>query len=120
MARRFVIRLTHGPDDVERAGQALTVGSTAIASGIGVELWLTNEAVRLATPGVVEELRLEHSPPLAELWQTVVSGGAVYACTQCLLRRGIAEAALTPGVTQAGAAAFVASVAEEDAVALEF
>jgi len=36
MARRFVLRLTHAVDDVERIGVALPVGSTASASGIDV------------------------------------------------------------------------------------
>ena len=71
MARRFVLRLTHAVDDVERIGVALTVGSTAIASGIDVELWLVHDAVSLGEPGLIETLRLEHSPPLAELWETI-------------------------------------------------
>ncbi len=120
IARRFVLRLTHANDDVERVGVALTVGSTALASGVGVELWLIHEAVELAKPGVVESLELAHSPPLIELWNTVVGSGAVYACTQCLLRRGIGADELRPGVTQAGAAALVASLVEEGAVPLEF
>ena|SRR5438093_9857846 len=120
MARRFVMRLTHGGDDVERVGVALTVGSTALASGVDVELWLIHEAVELAKPGVVESLRLEHSPPLIDLWNAIIVGATVYACTQCLLRRGIEAAQLREGVTQAGAPALVASLAEEGAVPLEF
>ena len=120
MARRFVLRLTHAGDDVERVGVALTVGSTAIASGVEVELWLIHDAVELAKPGVIEALRLEHSPPLIDLWSAVAKGGTVYACTQCLLRRGITAGELREGVTQAGAPALVASLVEEGAVPLEF
>jgi sulfur relay (sulfurtransferase) complex TusBCD TusD component (DsrE family) len=54
------------------------------------------------------------------LWNGIVASGSVYACTQCLLRRGIAAEELREGVTQAGAAALVASVAEGEAVALDF
>jgi predicted peroxiredoxin len=120
MARRFVLRLTHAGDDVERVGVALTVGSTAIASGVDVELWLVHEAVELAKPGVVEALRLEHSPPLVDLWNAIAGSGTVFACTQCMLRRGITAEELRPGVTQAGAPALVASLADEGAVPLEF
>jgi predicted peroxiredoxin len=120
MARRFVLRLTHAGEDVERVGVALTIGSTAIASGVEVEFWLVHEGVELAKPGVVEALRLEHSPPLIDLWNTIAGSGTVYACTQCLLRRDIAAGELRPGVTQAGAAALVASLAEEGAVPLDF
>jgi predicted peroxiredoxin len=120
MARRFVLRLTHGAGDIERVGVALTVGSTAIASGVGVELWLVHEAVELAKPGAIEALELEHSPPLIDLWNAIAGSGTVYACTQCMLRRGITADELRPGVTQAGAAALVASLLEDGAVPLEF
>jgi predicted peroxiredoxin len=96
------------------------MGSTALASGIDVELWLVHDAVELAKPGVVESLELAHSPPLGELWNAIVAGGRVYACTQCLLRRGIPADELRTGVTQAGAPALVASLAEEGAVPLDF
>lgn len=120
MATTLVLKLSHGGDEVERVGQALTVASTAIASGLGAELWLMGDAVALARPGVVEGLTLAHSPPLIELWEAVREGGAIYACTQCLRRRGIAAEELRQGVTQAGAPAFVAALAAEGAQALDF
>jgi predicted peroxiredoxin len=120
VARKFVLRLTHAADDVERVGQALTIGSTAIVSGVEVELWLIHDGVRLAQPGVVERLELAHSPPLIELWEAIVKGGQIYACTQCLLRRSIGADELREGVTQAGAAVLVASLADDGAVALDF
>jgi predicted peroxiredoxin len=120
MRRTLVLRLSHGPGDVERVGGALTVGSAAAASGVVVELWLSNDAVELARPGVVESLRLEHSAPLIDLWTAVAEAGAIYACTQCLLRRDMEPGDLRAGVTQAGAAALVASVAQDDAATLDF
>jgi predicted peroxiredoxin len=120
MARTFVLRLTHGPAEIERVGAALTTGSTAVASGIEVELWLIHDAVELAKPGVVESLELAHSPPLIELWDSIVAAGPVYACTQCLLRRSIAAESLRRGVTQAGSAALVSSLAEDGAISVDF
>ena len=120
MSRKLVLRLSHGPGDVERVGGALTVGSAAVASGVAVELWLSNDAVELAKPGVVETLQLEHSAPLIDLWTAIVTSGAVFACSQCLLRRDITIMQLREGVTQAGAAALVASVTENGASALDF
>ena len=112
--------MTHAADDVERVGQALTIGSTALASGIEVELWLIHDGVHLAKPGVVEGLELAHSPPLIELWDATTKGAQIYACTQCLARRSMKAEDLRPGVTQAGAAVLVASLAEDGAVALDF
>jgi predicted peroxiredoxin len=120
MARKFVLRLTHGPGEIERVGAALTTGSTAVASGVDVELWLIHDAVELARPGVVESLELAHSPPLIELWDAIVAAGPVYACSQCLLRRSMAPGDLREGVTQAGAAVLVASLAEDRAISVDF
>jgi len=120
MTRKFVLRLTHGNDDVERVGAALTTGATALASGVAVELWLIHEAVELGKPGVVEAMELQHSPPLIELWTTIAAAGPIYACTQCLLRREITAESLREGVTQAGAAVLVASLAEDGAISVDF
>jgi predicted peroxiredoxin len=120
VATKLVIKLSHGPASTERVGQALTVGSTALASGLAVELWLMGDAVELTKPGAVEVLTLAHAPPLAELWSALREGGSVFACTQCMLRRGIAADALPEGVTQAGAPAFVASIAEDGARTIDF
>lgn len=120
MARKFVVRITHGKDDVERAGVGLTVAATAISSGIETEVWLMQEAVFLGTPGYVEELELEHAPPLIELWNAAVEGGKVYSCTQCMMRRKITAEDLRPGVTQSGAPALVESLSQEGAQSLDF
>lgn len=121
MARKIVVRLTHGPAEEERVGGALNVAATAVASGVDVELWLTNDAVSLALDGTVEKMSLAHSPPLADLWKQVVAGArGVYACTQCLMRRDLEQSDLRDGVQQAGAAALVASVADDGAVEMSF
>ncbi len=121
MAPKFVIRLTHGTADAERAITALTVAATAVASGIATELWLMNDAVELALPGVVEDLRVEHAPPANDLWQQILGGGgAIYACTPCLMRRSLNGDHLREGVTQGGAAGLVASVADGDVRELSF
>lgn len=120
MASKFVVKLTHGSVDPEPVGQALTIASTALVSGVAVELWLMGEAVELARPGAIEEMTLAHAPPLIDLWQAVVDGGPIYACTQCLMRRGMDVEDLRMGVTQAGAPAFVASLAEDGATCLDF
>jgi len=121
MPPRFVIRITHGTDDAERASSGLTVAATAVASGVPTEVWLMNDAVELALPGVVEDLRVDHAPPAEDLWKQILDGGAtIFACTPCLMRRNLNGDHLREGVTQGGAAGLVASVAEPDARELSF
>ena len=120
MASKFVIRVTHGSGDPEPVGQALTIASTALVSGVAVELWLMGDGVELARPSAIEELTLAHSPPLIDLWEAVRQATQIYACSQCLMRRGMDVEDLREGVTQAGAPAFVASLAEDGATCLDF
>lgn len=120
MASKFVIKLTNGPGNAEPVGQALTIASTALVSGVAVELWLMGEGVDLARPGAIEELKLAHAPPLIDLWNTVIEAGPIYACTQCLMRRGMDVEDLREGVKQAGAPGFVAALAEDGATCLDF
>jgi predicted peroxiredoxin len=120
MSRKFVVKMTHGREDIERVGVGLTVAATAISSGVETEMWLMHEAVFLGTPGYVEELELEHAPPLIELFNAVVEGGKVFACTQCMMRRKLSVDDLRTGVSQAGAPMLVASLAEDGSQALDF
>ncbi len=118
--RPLVVKCTSGTDEPERCSQAFTVASTALAAGASVSLWLTGEAVWLATPGRAEAFELPHSAPLAELRDAVLAGGSLTVCTQCAARRDLTADALLPGVRIAGSASFVAEVLREGAQALVY
>ena len=120
MSRRLLVKLTAGDDAPERCAQAFTVSAVAAASGVGVSLWLTGEASWLALPGRAEVFALPHSAPLHELRDAVLSAGTLTLCTQCALRREIAESDVLPGVRLAGAAVFVAEALEDGAQALVY
>ena len=74
-ARTLVIKVTAGKDEPERSGQALNVAAAALASGVAVSLWLTGEASWFALPGRAAEVVLDHSPPLSDLFASVLAGG---------------------------------------------
>ncbi len=120
MTQRLVLKLTGGEDAPERCAQAFTVAAVAVASGVPTSLWLTGEASWLSLPGRAESFELPHSAPLAELRDSVISGGMLTLCTQCALRRGIVEADLLSGVRLAGAAVFLGEVMEADTQALVY
>lgn len=116
--RALVVKVTAGEEAAERCLQGLTVCSVAAASGAQVSLWLTGEAVWLATAG--RDIELPESPPASTLLASVLSSGTVTVCTQCAARRGLSEADLLDGVRIAGAASFVAEALEDGAQALVY
>ena len=113
MASRLVVKVTHGPEALERLNQAITVAATAVASGVEVSLWLTGDAVWLAVPGRAEQLTLPHDAALADLRDALLEGASVTVCGQCAARRELAPEDLFGQVTIRGAAAFVEEVMAE-------
>lgn len=118
-SRKLVVKVTCGADDPERANQAFTVAAAACASGAAVSLWLTGEAVRLGVPDA-PPLGLEHATPVADLLAVVLAAGEVTACSQCVVRRGLGEADLLPGVRVAGAAVFAEEILADSAQAIVY
>ncbi len=118
--RSLVIKVTAGHDEPERCNQAFTVAAAAVASGIGVSLWLTGESAWFGLPGRAEKFSLPHAAPLADLLAGVLAAGTVTVCTQCAARRGITPDDLIEGIRIAGAATFVAEIMAEGAQALVY
>jgi predicted peroxiredoxin len=113
MTDRLVIKLTRGADDPERALVGLNVAATAVASDMKVSVFLAFEAVRIATPGFADGLRIEASPGGLELLDAFLAGGGTLTvCGPCATRRGLVEGDFLPGTTVAGSAAFVAEIAQ--------
>jgi predicted peroxiredoxin len=107
---RLVLKITCGPEALERLNQGLTVAATALASGVEVSLWLTGDATWIAVPGRAEALDLPHAAPLAELRDAVLGSGTLTVCGQCAARRSLTDADLVEGAQIRGAAAFVEEV----------
>jgi predicted peroxiredoxin len=107
---RLVLKITCGPEALERLNQGLTVAATALASGVDVSLWLTGDATWMAVPGRAEALDLPHAAPLAELRDAVLGSGTLTVCGQCAARRSLTDADLVEGAQIRGAAAFVEEI----------
>ncbi len=120
MPSRLVVKLTSGEEAPERCAQAFTVSSIAVASGVGVSLWLTGEASWLALPGRAEAFDLPHSAPLADLRDAVLAEGTLTLCTQCAARRSLGSEDLVAGVRLAGAAVFVSEIMAPEVQALVY
>jgi predicted peroxiredoxin len=105
--RSLVVKITCGAEAAERANQGWTVAAMGLAAGAPVTVWLTGEAVWFAVPGRQPDLALPHATPVAELVETVRSGGRLRICSQCAARRGLVVEDLVDGALIAGAAQFV-------------
>ncbi|WP_377270588.1 DsrE family protein [Peterkaempfera sp. SMS 1(5)a] len=120
MAKRLVIKVTAGADAPERCSQAFTVAALAVASGVGVSLWLTGESAWFALPGRAAEFELPHAAPLPDLLESVLAAGTVTLCSQCAARREITQADVIDGVRIAGAQIFVSEALADDVQALVY
>jgi predicted peroxiredoxin len=120
MANKLVIKVTAGADAPERCSQAFTVAAVAVASGVGVSLWLTGESAWFALPGRAAEFELPHAAPLPELLDAVLAAGTVTLCTQCAARRGITPDDVLDGVRIAGAQVFVSEIMPDGVRALVY
>ena len=118
--RPLVLKCTVGTEAPERLSQAFTVASIALAAGAPVSMWLTGDAVWLATPGRAEAFTLPHSAPLADLRDAVLGAGTLTVCTQCIARRDLTQDDLLPGVRIAGSASFVDEALRENAQGLVY
>jgi predicted peroxiredoxin len=101
---RAVINLTTGHEDADLVTVAFLVGTAGLAAGKDVVMFLTKEAVRLATPGYADPIETAGAPPVAKLFaQFAEGGGEFYACPICFDARRLDHENLVPNARLAGA-----------------
>ena len=101
---KAVINLTTGHEDADKVTVAFLVATAGLAAGKRVVMFLTKEAVRLATPGYAEPIESAGAPPVAKLFaQFAEGGGELYACPICFDARRLDPATLVPNARLAGA-----------------
>lgn len=118
--RPLLVKITCGAEAAERANQGWTVAAMGLAAGAPVTVWLTGEAVWFAVPGRQPDLALPHATPVAELVETVRSGGRIRVCSQCAARRELDVGDLVAGASVAGAAQFVEAALDDGVQALVY
>jgi predicted peroxiredoxin len=101
---KVVINLATGMEDPERVLVALLVGGAAAEQGKQVAMFLTKEAVRLATSGVTVGVVCDGCPPLERLIeQYAENGGELLVCPICFNARKLDESGLVANARLAGA-----------------
>ena len=92
---RAAISLTTGLEDSERVTVALLVAVGAAESGRSSVMFLTKEAVRLATDDFATGVACEGCPPIPDLMaRYAAAGGELLVCPICFNARRLAEPAL--------------------------
>ena len=100
---KVAISLTTGLEDPEKVTLALLVAVGATESGRSTLMFLTKEAVRLATGGVATGVACEGCPPVQDLVKRYnASGGRLLVCPICFNARQLEVAALVPNATIGG------------------
>lgn len=85
MASKAVISLTTGLEDTERVMIAFLVAVGAAETGRETMMFLTQEAVRLALPGVAVGVACEGCPSISDLVARYeAAGGRYFVCPICL------------------------------------
>ena len=119
--QKVVVNLTAGLEDLERVTVAFLVAGAALDQGKQVAMFLTKEAVRLATPGVAVGIGCEGCPPLPGIFeQFAEKGGELLACPFCVNSRGIDDSNLVANARIAGATPLWEWIGDEPATVFSY
>jgi predicted peroxiredoxin len=108
----ILIQGTHGAEDAEKATLPFIVGNVAATAEQDTVIFLTSDAVHLATRGYADDIQHASNPPTGKiLADFVANGGRVWACGVCTAPRGITGEDLVDGATIVTAANLVEALA---------
>ncbi|MGZ4677348.1 MAG: DsrE family protein [Acidimicrobiia bacterium] len=100
---KVLVCLNHGAEDPENVLIAYLVGVEARRAGKQAVMFLTKDAVHVATPGYVDAIDVPDAPSVAALHEEyVASGGRFFACPVCVKTRGLQGADWVPNTEVAG------------------
>ena len=104
MDAKAVVSLTTGLEDPERVTVALLVAVGAAESGRPTLMFLTKEAVRLATEDIAVGTACDGCPSIQSLVERYVdAGGTFLVCPICFNARQLEQDALIEGAEIGGA-----------------
>lgn len=111
MTNKYLINAQHGADDIEKATVALIVAGAAAAMDSETAVFLTCDAVDMATRNGTDGLGADGYPAPAELIESFVdNGGKLWVCPVCAKARGIGADDLIDGAVITGAATMIGFV----------
>ena len=121
MPGKAVISLTTGLEDQEKVTVAFLVAVGAAEAGRPTLMFLTKEAVRIATEGFATGTACEGCPPLADLLKRYeAAGGRYYACPLCFNARDLSADTLIGGAELQGTVQMWAWIGDEAATTFSY
>jgi predicted peroxiredoxin len=119
--QKVIVNLATGLEDPERVTVAFLVAGAALDKGKQVAMFLTKEAVRLATPGVAVGVACDGCPPLPKIFdQFAEKGGELFACPFCVNSRAIDDSNLVANARIAGATPLWEWIGDDDATVFSY
>lgn len=108
MPGKYVVSLTHGAENPDKATVAFVIANAAVASDKESVVFLSIEGVRLSQQGAADAVHEEGFAPLKDLMQNFASaGGKIYVCSPCFKKRKLDENRLVAGAAVVGGAKLV-------------
>jgi predicted peroxiredoxin len=105
---KVLICLNHGAEEPENVLIAYLVGVEALRAGKEAVMFLTKDAIYVATPGFAETIVVPGAPSIAELHdEYLAKGGRLIACPVCVRVRGMQDSEWVPGTQVAGVPAIL-------------
>ena len=112
---QFIISGSRGTDDPTMATLPFMAAKVTHEQGHDVVLFLWNEAVTLARPGIGDNIIGVNLPPLKDLLAAIQAVGIpVWVCGACAVARKVAEPDLIAGAVIKTMGDYIKAVAERD------
>ncbi len=105
MPGRFLVSITHGKDNTDKATVGFVVANAAVGSDKETVVFLSTEGVWLAADGYADGIHESGFAPLKQLMgDFTANGGKIWACSPCIKKRKLEDAKLVPGTEIVGGA----------------
>jgi predicted peroxiredoxin len=113
MSNRFVVSLSCGPDQPDRATVAFTLANAALGSDKETVVFLSSDGVELAVNGAADDVAEKGFTPLKQLMAAFAEGGGeIYVCLPCFNKRELDQENLVAGGLIVGGPKLVAFMSE--------
>jgi predicted peroxiredoxin len=121
MKSKAVISLATGLEDPEKVTVAFLVSVAAAEQGRPTLMFLTKEAVRLATQGTAVGVACEGCPPLGDLLKRYeAASGTLLVCPICFNARQLDDSALVANARMGGTVPMWEWIGDEPATTFSY